>query len=321
MVLLVFFPLLPSCTTDVEDRDKNTNPVFATLEKVDDYPLYVWRYDGDYDLTVSPPVLENLNNPGKKSAWACTCFSTLNDKGNIMLGRNFDWYDHPALLLFTRPGGAYASVSMVDISYLGYGKTENVLEKPEGLLNAPLLPFDGMNEHGLAIGMMALSSAEAPVGPGKETVDSLLLIRLILDYAKNIDEAVSIIGQYNVDWGEGPPLHYFITDKSKRSVIVEFVNHKINVISNEYPWQVSTNFVLTGLTRNQCLSSCWRYRTAWNFLKQKNGMLTQDETMELLHEVSQSNTVWSILYNTTTLDIRVVMDRKYNQVYNFSLQQ
>ena len=36
-----------------------------------------------------------------------------------MLGRNFDFDDDPALLLHHRPPGAYKSVSLVDISYLG----------------------------------------------------------------------------------------------------------------------------------------------------------------------------------------------------------
>ena len=39
-----------------------------------------------------------------------------------LFGRNFDWRYSPALLLFTdRPAaGGYASVSMVDIAYLGF---------------------------------------------------------------------------------------------------------------------------------------------------------------------------------------------------------
>ena len=51
------------------------------------------------------------------------------------MGRNFDWGLHSALVLFTDPPvpGAYASVSMVDISYLGYDPNHSPLDAPERL--------------------------------------------------------------------------------------------------------------------------------------------------------------------------------------------
>lgn len=80
----------------------------------------------------------------------------------MFYGWNFDWDYGTALLLFTDPPGGYASVSMVDIAYLGIeGKSEKDLqnlpyEERQLLLGAPSLPFDGMNERGLAIGMAAV---------------------------------------------------------------------------------------------------------------------------------------------------------------------
>ena len=41
-----------------------------------------------------------------------------------VLGRNFDFDDHPALLLHHRPPGAYRSISLVDIAYLGVDRGE-----------------------------------------------------------------------------------------------------------------------------------------------------------------------------------------------------
>ena len=37
----------------------------------------------------------------------------------MFYGRNFDWEFSPALLLFTDPPDGYASVSMVDLTFLG----------------------------------------------------------------------------------------------------------------------------------------------------------------------------------------------------------
>ena len=52
--------------------------------------------------------------------WACTTYTAHTPQGETLLARNFDWYRHPAMLLFTDPPDGYASASMVDLSYLGF---------------------------------------------------------------------------------------------------------------------------------------------------------------------------------------------------------
>ena len=151
----------------------------------------------------------------------------------MQFGRNFDWDYSPALLLFTQPQDGYASVSMVDIAYLGFGDTrahgltELPLKERSALLDAPYLPFDGMNEHGLAIGMAAVSSGEMKSNPSKETIGSLMVIRNMLDYARNVDEAIAILGSYNIDFEGGPAIHYLIADPSGRAALVEFYQGKM----------------------------------------------------------------------------------------------
>ena len=89
-------------------------------------------------------------------------FASLGDSENRLYGRNLQADPGPGLLLFTDPPDGYASVSMVDIEYLGFSSSDVShladlpLEERQALLNAPRIPFDGMNEHGLAIGMAAL---------------------------------------------------------------------------------------------------------------------------------------------------------------------
>jgi len=285
------------------------------------------HFYGDYDLPDYAPKVsfpENTWNripSGNSSSWACTCFSTKTEQGSQILGRNFDWSDHPALLLFTDPPGRYASVSMVDISYLGYSKSDDPGKNPGGLFRSPLLPFDGMNEEGLAVGMMALTAAQAPNDPQKQTVGSLMIIRLMLDYAKNVEEAIAIIENFNIDFQGGPPLHYFITDKSGKSVVVEFVNQKLSVLRNTHQWQVATNFILTGLSPVNSLASCWRYKKVWKTLESQVAKLSLLNALSLLKDVSQGNTIWSVIYDTSSMDFLVVMGKKYDQVHKFNLKK
>jgi hypothetical protein len=163
----------------------------SSLELVDAYPLYTMRYYGAYRAGVSATeVVEGQvnssaprpNEMGRAPVPACSLFAALSDPKNMLYGRNFDWQFSPAVLLFTDPPDGYASVSMVDIAYLvgqagAHGLAERPLAERRALLRAPFMPFDGMNEHGLAIGMAAVPESKMPYDPDKETVDLLGVIR------------------------------------------------------------------------------------------------------------------------------------------------
>jgi hypothetical protein len=292
------------------------------LRKVDDWPLYVLRYEGDYGFgeylrTGKYPSFGSVDL--QRSAWACTCFAALNSEGDRVFGRNFDWGEkHPALLLFTDPPDGYASVSMVDISYLGFDRAGPLPESADQLERAPYLPFDGMNEQGLAVGMMAVEDTGAGSNPSRRTLDSLEVIRLLLDYASDVDEAVALMGQYNVDWGGGPALHYLLADSSGHSAVVEFVGGEMRVLRNTDDWQVSTNFVISETPA----PSCWRYAKASAALNDAGGRMSVDEAMAVLAGVAQGGdypTIWSTVYNLTSGEVRVVMGRKYGKVHTFRI--
>ncbi len=209
------------------DRAANPARNLQAIECVDDHPLYVMHLYGDYGFKeflkkgIQPGSSSSVSTPA--APWACTVFGALNAEGDKLLGRNFDWDNHPALLLFTDSPDGYASISMVDIFYLGFtGQGGIPIAERERLREAAYMPFDGMNEKGLAVGMMAVPSVKPDHDPGKVTLSSLNLIRLLLDYAQNLDEALALLQNYNVDFGGGPTIHYLIADKSGHSAIVEY---------------------------------------------------------------------------------------------------
>ena len=299
----------------------------ATLRKVADLPFYEMHYYGDYGfgeyLKADPRAgaSSRPHEPEMDIGWACTCFSSLNPEGEMIFGRNFDWYDHPALILFTSPPGGYASVSMVDISYLGYDEESSWLDRT-ALLGAPYMPFDGMNERGLAVGMMAVPHADGGHDPRKVTISSLQAIRLMLDYAGDVDEAISLLQDYNIGFGDGPPLHYLTSDSSGKSAILEFIDGEAKVIRSTETWQVSTNFLISDVNPEGARAPCWRYSKAYQSLEQAKGNISQEEGMDILEDVSQSGdfpTIWSAAYNMTTGEVQVVVGREYSEVYEFIL--
>ncbi len=295
----------------------------ASLEKVSDYPLYTMHYSGDYLQRQATAIGDTSWFTPATPNWACSLFAALGDPGGHLYGRNFDWEYSPAMLLFTNPPGGYASVSMVDIAYLvGGGQVQNLADLPlaerRGLLEAPGWPFDGMNEQGLAIGMAAVPPGDVPPDPTKETLGSLQVMRQVLDHARNVDEAVAILQQYNIDFEGGPPLHYLVADRSGRAVLVEFFQGKVVLLPNASPWHQATNF-LRSAAGDSPQGACWRYDRISQGLTETGGRLAAQDAMDLLAQVAQESTQWSIVYGISAGEVTVAMGGQYASLYTFSL--
>jgi hypothetical protein len=281
----------------------------TTLRQLDDHPLWTMRYSGGYDR------LKDVTTPPPATPFGCSLFATENP-ANPIFARNFDWDANPALLLFTEPPDGYASVSMVDVSYLGLtgGDTSPDLADEANrarLADAPLLPFDGMNAEGLAIGLAAVPDAQAATVPDRPTVDGVRIIRLVLDQAATVDEAVAIFERHNIDFSDGPPLHYLVADATGKSVVIEFVDGEVTA----QPARTAVNFTLAGSDESTRQSDD-RYRTASAGLP---GATDWRAAMDLLGRVVQGHTQWSVVYGLTTGEVHVATDKKFDRVHEFDL--
>jgi hypothetical protein len=321
---------LPTVTLRSGDRTLSEDEIttLGSLQLLDDFPLYTMRYVGAYPQPILTTTslrraeTTNLAHPNAcQASWGCALFAALGDPDNRLYGRNFDWRFSPGVLLFTDPPDGYASVSMVDIEYLGFAgdRARHLIDLPlserQALLNAPALPFDGMNEQGLVIGMAAVPPGEMPSDPHKKTIDQLAVMREILDHAGTIDEAVDILASYNIDMGT-VPLHYLIASTTGNAALVEFYQGKMVVFRNEDPWHLATNFLVAS-TGGRLQGQCQRYDRISQRLQEMEGQLTTQEALGLLADVSQegpqgqSNTQWSVVYDMTAGDIKIIMGRKY----------
>ncbi len=281
----------------------------SSLEQLDDYPLYTMRYSGAYPGPVT--------SVASQAAWGCSLFAALGDENHRLYGRNFDWQFSPALLLFTAPPDGYASVAMVDLTYLGFDGqpskhlTDLPLDQLRALLEAPSLPFDGMNEKGLVVGMAAVSSGNVPIDPQKQTIDELQVIREILDHAATVDEAIIILQSYNIDM-ETVPIHYLIASAAGDSALVEFYRGEMVVTRSDQPWQTATNFLVAS-TRGKPQGHCPRYDLINERLQSSAGQIDTGAAFTLLSAVSQNGTQWSVVYDMTDGQVNIVMGGKYNE--------
>jgi hypothetical protein len=320
----------PTSTLRPSDRALSEDEIatLRSLEQVDDFPLYTLRYIGAYPQSTLAATSFDLaetaylvSTDACEDSWGCALFAALGDPGNRLYGRNFDWRFSPAVLLFTDPPDGYASVSMVDIEYLGFGgsRAKNLINLPlserQALLDAPALPFDGMNEQGLAIGMAAVPPGEMRHDANKKTIDQLAVMREILDHASTIEEAVNILASYNIEMGN-VPLHYLIASAAGDSALVEFYQGRMMVFRNEDPWQLATNFLVAS-TDGHPQGQCQRFDRISQRLHEAAGQLNIQDALSLLADVSQdtsqaqSNTQWSVVYDMTGGDVNIIMGQKY----------
>jgi hypothetical protein len=322
----------PSVTEEVLPDGLSLEEVSAlrSLERVDDHPLYTMTMTNDYHRSGSVPTgSPELNHasvmPGIAPGWGCSLFASFADPQAMLYGRNFDWETSPALLLFTHPSKGYASVSMVDLAYLGFSQQqlaaldETPLEERLALLQAPFLPFDGMNDQGLVIGMAAVSPGKVPDDPNKPTIGSLGVIREMLDRAASVEEAVKILQSYNIDFAGGPPIHYLIADANQHAALVEFYGGKVIVIENETNWHAATNFLVAEAGGNP-KGWCSRYDLITKRLSSGEALSMQD-AMALLESVSQSITQWSVVYDFSHLTVQAAMSHDYDRVHTFRLEK
>ncbi len=316
----------------------------VSLKKVDDYGMYQMTYYGDYgfdefleiganndadiEAFVTKRLLKGLPINLGVTGDGCTAFVVKNENGDILFGRNFDFLYAPSLQLYTAPEDGYASVSTVNLAFAGYSE-DNL---PDGsfldsflTLAAPFLSFDGMNEKGLAIALLAVPEAEAPYNPDKITLNTTTAIRLVLDKAATVEEAIELLKQYNIYFSGGIECHYLIADASGHSVIVEYVNRELCVVEAETGYQIASNFIAyDGLNIGEGFTEFERYDRVQNVIEANNGILEADQSTQLLADVGVfdgdiDKLQWSVLYNLTTGNGEIFASRKTNNIIGFHL--
>ena len=226
--------------------------------------LYVMEYRGDYGLDeflaqggadsdsalgnyligyLSGGYYKQENLEIKPGDFGCTTVCVKDQNGAVYFGRNFDWEKGRAMIVHTVPDHGYESLSTCDLDFLGFGddyEPDGSMMERLQTLAAIYVPVDGMNEKGLVIAdLMAGDDEETHQKTGKVALTTTTAIRVLLDRAANVDEAVELLKQYDMNSSIGAAHHFAIADKTGKSVVVEYVNGEMlvaetNIVTNHY---------------------------------------------------------------------------------------
>ena len=132
------------------------------------------------------PVQISLPNLG------CSTFAAETPEGEKLFARNFDNKEASYALVHTDPEDGYESISMVNLSYIGFTDGSSLQDKALALA-APYIPLDGVNEAGLAIGVLQLYNEPTVQETGKTPITTTSAIRMVLDKAATVDEAMGLL--------------------------------------------------------------------------------------------------------------------------------
>ena len=318
-----------------------------SLKKVDPFPLYQMTYFGDYGFDdflkkgaksdkdierfVTKRLLKGLPINLGVIGDGCTAFVVKTENNETLFCRNFDFTYSPSLQVKTKPRHGYASVSTVNLTYAGYSKDN--LPKVLGMnsfltLAAPYLPFDGINEKGLAIALLAVPEVHAPNSDSKITLNTTTVIRLVLDKAKTIEEAVNLIKQYNVYFSGGVECHYLIADATGKSVLVEFWDNDVKTVSSTCDYQIASNFVAyNGINLGEGYTEFDRYDAVKKEIERSDHTLTIPVAVDLLSKVGvydedgTDKLQWSVIYNLNELNGEIFCNRKIHNIKQFSMEK
>ena len=301
-----------------------------------------------------------------ESEIACSAFTAQTPEGDRLFGRNYDFSKTNACIVFTEATeGRHATISTVDLQFLGMDVDRDV----EGLMNkvtclaAPYAPLDGVNDAGVSCGIFMSYQGEETIVPtdlntDKPDITSTTLLRLILDYADNVEEAVEIASTYDLHDSAATSYHYMVADATGASVILEWVNGTdatdldgsarqlvvtyndddahIGQAEGQSDYQWITNFIIQpGYYDDPAdQKGLDRYQKLYEQLSQTDGIVADEEAaMEILASVGRRNwsnddkntcTVHSAVYNLTDKSVLWVSNENYQDetaIFRFSLEK
>jgi predicted choloylglycine hydrolase len=242
----------------------------------------------------------------------------LSQDDRVFFGRNFDYYNDVFLILRVHDREGLASIAVIDLKYLNLNRQDldqTTLMQRFALLGSPYYLMDGMNRHGVAVADMAVKRAEPPVDPGKPNVIHSTLMRLIIDYAKNVDDAVDLAKSYNVSFVE-TPVHLMVADASGQSRVIEFIDGKIRITSNDDSWQLCTNHVIWQKSEQEKDDTCRRYKTG-SELAESIAHLDEQSAERITRSMSVDNyTMWTSLYDLKNLRAHITYRAKIDAGYS-----
>jgi len=262
--------------------------------------------------------------------YGCSVFSERLTGAGQVFGRNYDFkFDTSAMIVNCRPQDGYASIGTAALDNIKVDDPFASDENKALCLLSPFLCLDGVNEKGVGIGVLTLDSEPTVQNTGKRVLATTILIRLVLDRAASTQEAIDLIAGYDAYAVAGRDYHFFITDRSGDSRIVEYDCDDPERKMTVTPTNAATNFyvmyqdrVLPYQKNGSYGHGKERYDAIEKVIADNKDNISMDVAWEALKAAQQlpnpddvtSNTQWSIVYELAEFRSNIVLHRHWDDV-------
>ncbi len=288
--------------------------------------LYLMTHSGTLDDLFQKENQKLIDHPRIEQPWRfCSIFCTTTENG-IVIGRNWDNQNVGSIIVnLYKPNNGYASVSFsraIDMGFPLNVDLENMAKTSFGerLLVAPYYAYDGMNEKGLCAMVTGINSTKILQREGKELLSISYIVRKLLDNTKTVDEAVKLVENY-IPFDITPAeinTHFLVSDRSGKSVILEFQDNEWKKTYPEKKWQIMTNKVIYQVPDSQLRKKCWRYNSIASTLDKTNGNINWNGGMQMLKDVSQDGTTWSVIYLPNRNELYFSVYQSWDKIYHIN---
>lgn len=252
------------------------------------------KTDGEMSVYIAKFLSHGYMDPGKPAPAKAGCTSIRS--GNLF-ARNFDFQDQGQHLVIVRtePKDGYKSISTSTFAFLGFGNDWHPVAGMDGMtaLATTYVPLDGMNEKGLCVAdLIEIDGDTVPFDTPKPDLTIVSAIRLVLDYAATVDEAVRLLAKYDVHGSIGAAHHLAIADAS-RSVVVEWQGSQMHVtdtpvVANHCLWQPTSHPLIDNSKERLATIGAQHPVNA-------------SQAMAALQSVSAGSTLWSVVFDRKKL--------------------
>ena len=266
--------------------------------------------------------------------YACSAFGVTDADGDVLMGRNYDFdSDTSAIIVRCAPANGYRSIGVASLDHVGANRLKGFAGKLMAL-PTPYICVEGINEKGVSIAVLMLDSESTKQDTERPDMFTTLAVRLVLDHAATTAEAVALFGRHDMFAMSGGDYHFFVTDASGDSRVLEYDCHSKTRELVDTPVRTATNFyqiyidkVLPNRKNGIYGHGKERYDMIEEILSEHGDAVTKDIAWKTLEAVWQlpkedlrtSNTQWSVLYNNTKRQAEIEIRRHRGDRYIFRL--
>ncbi|MCD6332950.1 MAG: linear amide C-N hydrolase [Bacteroidales bacterium] len=322
----VNFAKIQGTGTDHEKTLKSIVKVRDISEQYATGGLYLITHYGNLDRLFQIENQKLIDYPWMDQTWRfCSIFSTTTKENGVVIGRNWDNQNVGSIIVsHYKPDDGYASISFsraIDMGFPMNLDLSDMAKTPFGkkLLIAPFYAYDGMNEHGLCAMVTGINiSVKVSPKEGKESLFIGYIVRKLLDHSKTVDEAIKLVENY-IPFDLSLTqinCHFFVSDASGKSVILEYLDNEWEKSYSAKNWQVMTNNVISDVPDTLLRKKCRRYDTISTLLDKTNGNLNWNEGMQVLKDVSQDGTTWSVIYLPNSKELYFSVYQSWDKIYH-----